>query len=60
MDTSVDVDWHPLADHCADVAAVTEALRSLGVCQQRTGCLAGREQDAAERILSEPQAEAGT
>ena len=35
--------WHPLIDHCADVAAVAEALLALPVWRTRLGTLAGRE-----------------
>lgn len=34
--------WHPLADHCADVAAVAEAILRLPVWRARLCCLAGR------------------
>lgn len=34
--------WHPLPDHCADVAAVTYALLHLPVWRQRLSSLAGR------------------
>lgn len=33
--------WHPLEDHCADVAAVTEALLALPLIQARLAALAG-------------------
>jgi CRISPR-associated endonuclease/helicase Cas3 len=32
--------WHPLRDHCADVAAVTEALLDIPVWRERFGVLA--------------------
>ena len=34
--------WHPLIDHCADVAAVTEALLRLPLWRARLSRLAGR------------------
>ena len=42
-------EWHPLFDHCADVAAVAEALLRLPVWQQRLARLAGRELDPSDR-----------
>lgn len=36
------VDWHPLADHCHDVAAVFEALLALPVIKARLAALAGK------------------
>jgi CRISPR-associated endonuclease/helicase Cas3 len=45
----VEYEWHPLADHCADVAAVTEALLGLPVWQRRLARLAGRELTATDR-----------
>jgi CRISPR-associated endonuclease/helicase Cas3 len=36
------LEWHPLFDHCADVAAVTEALLGLPVWTRRMSSLAGR------------------
>ena len=33
--------WHPLEDHCADVAAVVEALLALPLIQTRLAALAG-------------------
>jgi hypothetical protein len=56
-DASADCEWHPLVDHCADVAVVAEGLRSPRVWQHR---LAGRERDAAAHALPGSQAEAGT
>lgn len=41
--------WHPLLDHCADVAAVTQTLLQLPVWQRRLARLAGRELGAADR-----------
>jgi len=35
--------WHPLQDHCADVAAVTEALLALPLWRMRMARLAGRD-----------------
>lgn len=35
--------WHPLADHCTDVAAVAEALLALPLIQRRLAALAGVE-----------------
>jgi CRISPR-associated endonuclease/helicase Cas3 len=35
--------WHPLFDHCADVAAVAEALLSLPVWRRRLARLAGHD-----------------
>lgn len=35
------IEWHPLADHCADVAAVSEALLSLPIWRRRLASLAG-------------------
>src|SRR5439155_1615515 len=40
-DTSL-LEWHPLADHCADVAAVVEALLRLPVWRERLSRLAGK------------------
>lgn len=34
--------WHPLADHCADVAACTEALLTTTLLRQRLARLAGQ------------------
>ena len=36
------VEWHPLPDHCADVAAVTEALLRLPIWRERLTRLAAR------------------
>ncbi|MEX2273819.1 MAG: CRISPR-associated helicase Cas3' [Vicinamibacterales bacterium] len=36
------IEWHPLVDHCADVAAVAEALLGLPVWRDRLGRLAGQ------------------
>jgi CRISPR-associated endonuclease/helicase Cas3 len=36
-------EWHPLFDHCADVAAVVEALLELPVWRRRFTRLAGRD-----------------
>jgi CRISPR-associated endonuclease/helicase Cas3 len=36
------LEWHPLADHCADVATVAEALLSLPIWRQRLARLAGQ------------------
>jgi CRISPR-associated endonuclease/helicase Cas3 len=36
--------WHPLRDHCADVAAVAEGLLALPIWKQRLGRLAGRDE----------------
>lgn len=36
------VAWHPLADHCADVASVTEALLALRLWRRRIATLIGR------------------
>lgn len=36
------VEWHPLLDHCADVAAVAETLLSLSLWRARLSRLAGR------------------
>lgn len=41
-DTRSVIEWHPLADHCADVAAVTEALLSLPIWRSRLARLAGQ------------------
>lgn len=41
-DTRTVVEWHPLADHCADVAAVTEALLSLPIWRSRLASLVGQ------------------
>lgn len=35
------VAWHPLVDHCADVAAVGEALLQVGLLRRRLAALAG-------------------
>ena len=35
--------WHPLADHCADVAACCEALLDRTLLGARLACLAGLE-----------------
>jgi CRISPR-associated endonuclease/helicase Cas3 len=48
-DASNDCEWHPLFDHCADVAAVTEILLGLPLWQQRLSGLAGRALDATDR-----------
>lgn len=48
-DSPADWQWHPLFDHCADVAAVAEALLGLPVWQQRLARLAGRELGAIDR-----------
>lgn len=37
--------WHPLADHCADVGAVAEALLELPLWRERLGHLAGSPLD---------------
>ena len=37
------LEWHPLADHCADVAAVAEALLSLRIWRERLSRLAGQD-----------------
>lgn len=34
-------EWHPLVDHCADVAAVAEALLGLPIWRARLGHLVG-------------------
>src|SRR5688572_13948673 len=39
--TSAVVAWHPLIDHCADVAAVAHALLSLPTWNRRLATLAG-------------------
>ena len=36
--------WHPLVDHCADVAAVAETLLALPLWQARLSQLAGRSE----------------
>jgi CRISPR-associated endonuclease/helicase Cas3 len=36
------LEWHPLADHCADVAAITEALLELPLWRERLSRLAGK------------------
>ena len=41
-------EWHPLVDHCADVAAVAEALLALPLWRRRLARLAGRELDEAD------------
>jgi len=38
-------EWHPLYDHCADVAAVTEALLALPLWRRRLSRLAGQDLD---------------
>lgn len=43
------VAWHPLVDHCADVAAVTEALMERTILGRRLAALGGLER------LSRPQ-----
>lgn len=48
-DPPLGCEWHPLFDHCADVAAVAEALLHLPVWQQRLSRLAGRELDATDQ-----------
>lgn len=48
-DVSAGSEWHPLFDHCADVAAVVEALLGLRVWHERLARLAGRELDAVDR-----------
>ena len=37
------VAWHPLADHCADVAACCETLLLETILARRLAALAGRE-----------------
>jgi len=37
------VEWHPLADHCADVAVVVEGLVRLPVWRDRLARLAGQQ-----------------
>ncbi len=37
------VGWHPLAAHCADVAACTEALLEQTVLRRRLAALGGRD-----------------
>jgi hypothetical protein len=41
-DTKRVIEWHPLADHCADVAAVTETLLHLPIWRRRLARLAGQ------------------
>lgn len=41
--------WHPLADHCADVGAVAEALLELPLWRERLGRLAGSPLDDCVR-----------
>jgi len=48
-DIPAEWEWHPLFDHSADVAAVTNALLQLPVWQQRLARLAGRELDTTDR-----------
>jgi CRISPR-associated endonuclease/helicase Cas3 len=48
-DSSAECEWHPLIDHCADVAAVAETLLRLPVWQQRMSRLAGREMDTTDQ-----------
>jgi len=43
------LEWHPLVDHCADVAAVAEALLTLPVWQARFDALAGEPLDFGQR-----------
>jgi CRISPR-associated endonuclease/helicase Cas3 len=42
-------EWHPLIDHCADVAAVTETLLDLPLWRDRLSRLAGGDLDAVMR-----------
>lgn len=42
-DTTEVAAWHPLVDHCADVAAVTEALLERTLLRQRLARLGGRD-----------------
>ncbi|CAG0963323.1 partial CRISPR-associated endonuclease/helicase Cas3, partial [Gammaproteobacteria bacterium] len=42
-------EWHPLADHCADVGAVAEALLELPLWRQRLSRLAGQDLSATNR-----------
>jgi len=42
------LEWHPLVDHCADVAAVAEALLHLPVWRARFDSLAGEPLDPAQ------------
>jgi len=44
-----DHQWHPLFDHCADVAAVAERLLLLPVWHRRLSRLAGRQLQDADR-----------
>lgn len=41
--------WHPLIDHCADVAAVAEALLELPIWQKRFSRFAGRNLTIIDR-----------
>lgn len=41
-DDGAPTSWHPLADHCADVAACTEALLTSGLLHRRLAALGGR------------------
>lgn len=45
------ITWHPLVDHCADVAAVSEALLDRTLLRRRLACLAGL--DDLDRIQVE-------
>jgi len=42
--TGSDFEWHPLIDHCADVAAVCQALLQRTLVRERLAQLGGREQ----------------
>src|SRR6478672_7455608 len=35
--------WHPLSDHCVDVAACAEAILNLPIIRARLASLAGRD-----------------
>ena len=42
-DMGVVIEWHPLAAHCADVAACTKALLEQTILRRRLATLAGRD-----------------
>lgn len=42
--------WHPLADHCTDVAAVCEALLDRTLLRRRLACLAGLDDLTAIQV----------
>ncbi|MEL7059198.1 MAG: CRISPR-associated helicase Cas3' [Acidobacteriota bacterium] len=44
------VAWHPLVDHCADVAAVAEALLQRTLLRRRLACLGGLDDLSSQQV----------